>query len=191
MTSARLLLTSARSRNVSGRRWIFAITLGAAVLTGCERPEYTLDLGDAQATLALTDATLAESIQTFLVAKLVATPSVATCADLVDLRVGEIHRLVTERQPITGAVAAFRLDRRTGYGFGKVEPPGVWSFLMLGSTKELYVGVDVAPEGTIDPREPILPQVEGTVNAIGCRQLDVEDDGRYDLNVTLFPAGLR
>lgn len=168
-----------------------AVALFAALLGGCQRAPITLDLGDGQATLALTDPALADSIQTYLVAKLVATPTVATCADLVDLRIAEIHRVVTERQPFTGAVAAFRLDRRTGYGFGKVEPPGTWSFLMLGSTKELYVDVGVAPEGTIDSREPLLPQVEGSVNAIGCRELNVMTDGRYDLNVTLFPAGLR
>lgn len=154
-----------------------SVLVGLGLLTtGCLAP---IELHDgSQVQLAVTDPEIVDELES-LIAVMYFDPNGANaCADLVD---DDLDGLV-ERGPRANQAVPARPGEDGGgeHAFGNVGAGGPHSFLLLGSVRP------VAELG----REP-LANARGSVIAVGCEELEVLQNRRYDLPVTLFPAGLR
>ncbi len=166
---------------------LFTATLIA--LGGCTPTAPTLDLEQGQLRLAMTEPDLVTAINTWIAAVYYVDEAGPGCPELIDMVPAELE-LERERQPSTAAAAPFTLSEdRDAVDFGRIEPAGVRALVMLGSTRVL--GDQTVAAGELDPAAQILPQLTGSVVAIGCRELDIEPDRRFSADVVLFPAGLR
>lgn len=173
------------------------VGLTALALGACsERPRLpAFDLEQqGQASLSASDPALLEAIETFVVLKFnfgeasdMVDPQ-AECEPLVDMSMEQLAA-VRDMQGELAAEAAFA--KGSSYSFGQIEPEGNWAFMLLGSVRTLHQGSEAAPPDAIDPATPLLEQLTGSVNAIGCRGLALEADSRHDLRIVMFPAGLR
>jgi hypothetical protein len=173
---------------VKRRRWCLLPLLVAATV-GCTPTAPTLDLDNGQLRLAMTEPDLVTAINTWVAAIYHVDDDGPGCHDLIDMVPSELER-ERQRQPSSAAAAAFTLaDDRSGIDFGRVEPAGARALVMLGSTREL--GDQTVGDGELDPSQQILPQLTGSIVAIGCRELQIESDRRFAADVVLFPAGLR
>ena len=170
----------------ASRLLFFAAAVG---LSACTPTAPTLDLEQGQLRLAMTEPDLVTAINTWVAAVYYVDEDGPGCAELLDMVPSELER-ERQRQPTTAAAAPFTLsDDRNAVDFGRVEPAGLRALVMLGSTREL--GDQTVAESELDPAAQILPQLGGSVIAIGCRELEIEADRRFSADVVLFPAGLR
>lgn len=161
-------------------------------LTGCGAPAprtVELDLGVGQARLALTDPALLAPLKSFVALMYFNPDGLNACADLVDADLAALH----ERGPLATQVVA--LEGESGsdeHAFGNVAESGVHSFLLLGSLKPkglLKFEVE-GGNGTAASSNPLI-EGSGSVIAVGCEEVDVRQYQRFDVPISLFPAGLR
>lgn len=148
-----------------------------AVVGGCLSP-ITLEDG-SQVELAVTDPELAAELES-LVAVMYFNPGGDNgCAALLDEDLDALHA----RQPRANQAFPARPEEEGGgtHTFGNVGASGDYSFLLLGS---------VRPRAALSGDAPLLA-ARGSVVAAGCEELQVLQNHRYDLPLTLFPAGLR
>lgn len=162
-----------------------AVLLAAlACAAGCERAPPTLDLADGTMELAVTDPALLAESRTLIAAMFDA--ETAPCADLLDMDAATLA--ATSAAQAGSAAQAFTLDddalcEQETHVFGRVEEPGRYSYLLLGSTRPCGA--------TFADADDDLTAASGSIVAIGCRERDVALGETVHLRITMFPAGLR
>lgn len=152
-----------------------ALALGLA--TSCEAPTlHEIDLGAGTLRLPLTDPALVGELGSVITLMYLNLGGMNPCADLVDASVDQL----AERGP--SARQAIDLSSSSHHAFGNIGAGGDYSFLLLGSTK---------PHGAIASQPDLLAAARGSVVAMGCEEVYVRQNYRFDVPITLFPAGLR
>lgn len=146
-----------------------------ACLGGCLAPIELEDGGGVS--LAVTDPGLLEEIETLVVVLYYNQTGAYPCAELIDETPEALAARATDAQPVAAQEVA---AKGPGHVFGNISASGDYSFLVLGSTLST---------SRFGP-EP-LAAASGNVVAVGCEELRVLQRERYDLALTLFPAGLR
>lgn len=165
------------------RAFVVALSLSLVGLCACEAPLVETDLGRLE--LGLTNPTLLEEVNTLVALMFANEGGNASCAALVNATPNALKA----REP--AAVQALSKDepacRGTGgaHTFGRVDPAGPYTFVLLGSVRP-FCEIE-----TEDAEVSALDAVRGTVIAVGCEELEVQWNERYDIQLALFPAGLR
>lgn len=173
------------------KRALLALAMGLS-LFGCGAPAprtLELDLGVGTARLALTDPALVRPLKSFVALMYFNPDGLNACADLVDADLAELR----DRGPLASQVVALEGEGKSGeHAFGNVGESGVHSFLLLGSLKPKGL-LKFALEGENGEPQSSDPLVEcaGSVIAVGCEEVDVRQYQRFDVPISLFPAGLR
>lgn len=156
---------------------------------GCSPPsprEIAIDLGAGEARLALTDPALLEPLKSFVALMYWNPDGLNACADLVD----EDLAALDARGPLASQVVALEGEAGSdAHAFGNVAEGGVHSFLLLGSLKPKGL-LKFELEGGAQRSNPLV-EGEGSVIAVGCEEVDVRQYQRFDVPISLFPAGLR
>ncbi len=149
--------------------------LVAMLLTACGAEPASITIEGETATLAATDPTLFDALKslTFLFYDDGAGDN--ACGELVDLDVAQLN----DRDPKSHQ--GINTDDRTEHAFGAIQGAGERAFVVLGSVRALSAAEQADP----------LPILGGTVTAIGCRQVVIEEGTRFSVPIVLFPAGLR
>lgn len=161
------------------------------ILAGCGVAplEHSLDLGASQARLAVTSPGLIEPLKSFVALMYFNPDGAASCADLVDASLLDLDT----RAPIASQVISLEGDGKSDeHAFGNVGESGPHSFLLLGSLKPkglLKFEVE-GPDGEPTSSNALV-EGQGSVIAIGCEEVDVRQYQRFDVPISLFPAGLR
>jgi hypothetical protein len=145
-----------------------------ALLVGCERrPLPVVEVGGNTAQLAVTDEALVDAIDSFSALLFQNQQGQKPCPDLLAMSVAELQAA----EPVVNLSLA-KDDVDAGVIFGSIRTGGLHSFLILGAAG----GGDT----------PItLENADGKIIAVGCEELEVVQDQRRSIQVTLFPAGLR
>lgn len=166
------------------RAGVLGVLLTVVLGAGCAPEAPVLDLHDgSRLRLAMTDPGLASRVGTYIAAMFLVGEGEAArgCRALLDYSLEELedHR---RQQPLSAAAQAFQVNEAIdAHAFGAVHFDGLHAFLVLGSLR---------PD--IERTEPMpLREAQGTVIAMGCREIEVSPGDRFDLDVVLFPAGLR
>lgn len=170
---------------MSARRLMVVVTL-ALLAPSCTPPPRTLDvdLGVGQAKLAITDATLLEPLKSFVALMYYNPDGLNACADLVDAPLADLDA----RGPLASQVVALEGENGSDeHAFGNVGASGVHSFLLLGSLKPKGLLKFEVTGGSSNPLEEGI----GSVIAVGCEEVFVRQYQRFDVAISLFPAGLR
>ncbi len=186
------MTSRARRGEPSCRRWAGVAALALLVAGGCVQPApryLDVDLGPGQARLAISDPALLEPLKSFIALMYWNPDGLNACADLVDTSLQDLEA----RGPLASQVVSLEGDDSSDeHAFGNVGESGVHSFLLLGSLKPkglLRFQVDDGSGATVSSN----PLVEGhaSVIAVGCEEVDVRQFQRFDVPISLFPAGLR
>jgi hypothetical protein len=154
--------------------------LAALALVGlcaCQ-PSTRVELVGGTAELAATAPELIDEMQSVVAVVFYNFGGENACAELVDAPLDDI----AAREPFARQAVPLEDTVGLGHTFGNIGASGDYSFLLLGSFREtgaLLAGAD-----------PILA-ARGSVIAIGCEEQRVLQNYRYDLPITLFPAGVR
>lgn len=175
-----------------GALGLAVVTALALGLSACAAPpprDLALDLGVGEARLALTDPTLLEPLKSFVALMYWNPDGLNACADLVDEDLAQLDA----RGPLASQVVALEGENGSDeHAFGNVAESGVHSFLLLGSLKPkglLKFEVD-GESGEASSSNPLV-EGRGSVIAVGCEEVDVRQYQRFDVPISLFPAGLR
>lgn len=171
------------------RRFVVVALFLAA--PACERaPRYLdVDLGAGETRLALTDPALLDPLKSFVALMYFNPDGLNSCADLVDASLSDLDA----RKPLASQVVALEGENGSDeHAFGNVGESGVHSFLLLGSLKPkgLLRFEEEDANGEPTSSNPLV-EAEGSVIAIGCEEVDVRQYQRFDVAISLFPAGLR
>lgn len=172
------------------KRALAALALPLA-LVACDAPAprpLELDLGVGTTRLALTDPALVAPLQSFIALMYFNPDGLNACADLVDASLEELK----ERGPLASQVVALEGEGSSDqHAFGNVGENGVHSFLLLGSRKPKgHLRFPIEGANGVETSDPLV-EGAGSVIAIGCEEVDVRQYQRFDVPISLFPAGLR
>jgi hypothetical protein len=154
-----------------------ALALALALASACQGdPAAVIDVGAGTLRLPLTDPALLERVPSLITLMYLNLEGINPCAELVDASVAElVARSPSARQVID-------LGATSRHAFGNIGAGGAYSFVLLGSTKP--------PEALVNQTD-VLAAASGSVVAVGCEEVFVRQHHRFDVPITLFPAGLR
>lgn len=153
-----------------------------ALLMSCQAPA-PVSLGQTgQLRFALSDPALLDATQSYVAAMYESAELDADCASLLNALPDELES--------PGLVSAQVFPAQTNgedntHAFARIENAGRYSFLLLGTRM-------APPFGQDDPRR-LRPLSSATqqVIAAGCQEVEVEPGQQIDLDIVLFPVGLR
>jgi len=161
-----------------------ALFASVVLSVACDRAPPVFDLVDGTMELGVTDPALLAESRTLIAAMFDA--ETAPCADLLDMDAATLA--ATSAAQAGSAAQAFTLDddalcEQETHVFGRVEEPGRYSYLLLGSTRPCGAHFADADDD--------LTAAAGSIVAVGCRERDVALGETVHLRITMFPAGLR
>lgn len=169
---------------------VATILLGTAA---CQQRRVDVELTAGVAHLAQTDPGLVDSLGAYVfVAFFNGVSEVSnSCADLVKRPLSSLGNEGLVSIQVTDAVD----DNEAGrdHIFGRLELPGPHSFLVLGSTKRHTINGQETGNFPVrrDNIEDTFDDAAGSVVAIGCVEQTLQYESKFDLDVVLFPVGLR
>lgn len=178
-------------------RWrpFAAITLAMTLLglASCQQRRVDVELTAGVAHLAQTDPGLVDSLGAYVFVAFFNDVSGVSnsCADLVTRPLSALANEGLVSIQVTDAVD----DNAAGrdHIFGRLELPGPHSFLVLGSTKRHTVNGQETGNFPVrrENIEETFDDAAQSVVAVGCVEQTLQYESKFDLDVVLFPVGLR
>ena len=174
-------------------------------ITGCTPSPVEMKLVRTQMRLALSDETLKSEIKSYVLATFFSDAGY-DCTDLLEKHPDELYEIKKSQQPISvsQALCPHELDSNTAcpedgspnsHLLADLYAPGQYSILLLGSRlpyadSKTYFQVDEETNEKLDPLK-VLSENAPSVIAMGCREIDATINDRQNIELILFPAGLR
>ncbi len=177
-----------RAEGTSSR--LLLCVVAALALSSCQPRATEIQLTAGTASLAQTDPSLIDALGSYIFLAFfnAAADADYSCKALVNRPILDLKGPGMVGIQVTDAVE--NGGEGSDHTFGQLTPPGPYSFLVLGSTKRRKIDGREIRENYLEKPENADAAV-GSVVAIGCVEEDVRLETGLDLDIVLFPAGLR
>jgi len=174
-------------------------------LLGCTMPRAEFTVVQTQIQMALSDEALAAEIGSYVLATYFSA-SGQTCTDLLEMTTAELYETKIAQQPLAASQALCPQELtsdascpdtgpRNSHLLADLYAPGQYSIVLLASRlpyadTNTYFQVNPDTNEKLDPLK-VLANHPPSVVAIGCRELDISVYERQNIELVLFPSGLR
>jgi hypothetical protein len=192
---------------LSGRHYGSHICASICLLSllGCVVPPAELTLVKTQIQMSLSDETIKSEVQSYVLATFF-SESGPNCTDFLEMSPSELYETKIAQQPLaasqalcpqelTSSVSCPESGETNSHLLADLYAPGRYSVLLLGSRlpyadASTYFQVSPDTNEKLDPLK-VLADHSPSVVAIGCRELEISVYERRNIELILFPSGLR